>query len=320
MKPEITYSPAHTIVPTYECFNKCSYCNFRLEPGMEKPIPLENFATELQNIDQQRVSEILILSGETHPLSAKRETWFTKIHKICQLCLSLNFLPHTNVGPLSWQEMLQLKEVNVSMGLMLEQLNPKFRHTVHQQAPSKDPKLRLQQLEWAGKLKIPFTTGLLLGIGETDSDVEESLQAIAKIHNRWGHIQEVILQPHSVGSRQELAFPSFNPQKLPSIIACARKVLPDSAAIQIPPNLVPDPNFLLECLTSGATDLGGISPKDEVNPNYPHPTANSLKEILEPAGWTLKPRLPVYPQYFPWLSSDLQKAVMAKKNTLIFEN
>ena len=110
----------------------------------------------------------------------KEQKWFAKINSICELSLALNFLPHTNVGPLRWQEMLQLKQVNVSMGLMLEQLNPKFTHTVHKHAPNKKPELRLQQLEWAGKLKIPFTTGILLGIGETDFDIEESLIAIAK--------------------------------------------------------------------------------------------------------------------------------------------
>lgn len=316
MKPEITYSPAYTIVPTYECFNRCSYCNFRVDLGKEASLPLESFTKELESIDKNKVCEILILSGEVHPRSSEREKWFTKIYNICELSLSSGFLPHTNVGPLNWQEMVQLKQVNVSMGLMLEQLSSKFMQTVHKQAPSKDPKLRLQQLEWAGKLKIPFTTGLLLGIGETDADIAESLQAIAIIQKRWGHIQEVILQPHSVGSSQEFDFPSFDPDRLPGIIAIARKILPPSIAIQIPPNLVPDPNFMLECLASGATDLGGISPKDEVNPDYPHPTAQSLREILQPAGRSLKPRLPVYPQYLSWLSPSLKRAVMAKKKTL----
>ena len=176
--------------------------------------------------------------------------------------------------------MKQLKEVNVSMGLMLEQINPQFMQTVHQYAPSKQPELRLKQLEWAGKLKIPFTTGLLLGIGETRSDIQNSLEAIASIHQKWGHIQEVILQPHSIGSDQEADIPTFDANLLPEIIAQARKTLPASISIQIPPNLVPESNFLLDCLAAGATDLGGISPKDEVNPDYPHPTYSSLVKIL----------------------------------------
>lgn len=317
MKHAITYSPAYTIVPTYECFNKCSYCNFRLDINTGSFLTSSEVLNILQKIEPLKIVEILVLSGEVPLKSSKRTYWFTKILEICQLALSRGFLPHTNVGPLSWQEMKALKEVNVSMGLMLEQLNPKFMNTVHKYAPSKQPQLRLQQLEWAGKLKIPFTTGLLLGIGETKSDIKESLSAIAKIHNQWGHIQEVILQPHSIGIKQKLNLPSFEPQKLPKIIAQARKILPKAIAIQIPPNLVPESNFLLECLDAGATDLGGISPLDEVNPDYPHPTYESLLSILDSGGWILKPRLPVYPQYYSWLSPSLQKTVTTKKNSCI---
>ncbi|MCC0179682.1 7,8-didemethyl-8-hydroxy-5-deazariboflavin synthase subunit CofG [Waterburya agarophytonicola K14] len=318
MNRSITYSPAHTIVPSYECFNRCSYCNFRVDVNKGSLISTEEAQEILQQLDSPSIAEILVLAGEIHPLSEDRKKWFTKIHEICDLSLSLGFLPHTNVGPLSWSEMKQLKKVNVSMGLMLEQVNPKFMETVHKNAPSKQPKLRLQQLEWAGKLKIPFTTGLLLGIGETKLDIEESFKAIALIQSRWGHIQEVILQPHSVGSNQEDSITTFDPNLLPSIIARARTILPENISIQIPPNLVSDPNFLLACLDAGATDLGGISPKDEVNPDYPHPTYASLLEVLEPAGWNLKPRLPIYSQYYCWLSPKLKKVVIAKEKTLIF--
>ncbi len=318
MNSVITYSPAHTIVPTYECFNRCSYCNFRADVGTENPISLDSVLETLQSLNPELIAEILVLSGEVHPLSLKRPSWFTKIYDICKLSLSMGFLPHTNVGPLSWLEMKRLKEVNVSLGLMLEQVNPKFMQTVHQYAPSKRPELRLEQLEWAGKLKIPFTTGLLLGIGETPSDIAESLKAIAILQRRWGHIQEVILQPHSVGSQQKSKIPNFDSNQLPRIIAQAKKILPENISIQIPPNLVAEPNFLLECLAAGATDLGGIGPKDEVNPDYPHPVYQSLAAILHPAGWRLKPRLAVYPQYYSWLSPTLQKAIITKKNRLIF--
>ncbi len=305
----VTYSPAYTLVPTYECFNRCSYCNFRVDIGKGSLLTLEAAREILEQLPASEVIEILILSGEVHPLAAERQKWFERIYQLCELALSMGFLPHTNVGPLSWSEMEQLKQVNVSMGLMLEQLNPKFLATVHRQAPSKKPELRLQQLEWAGKLQIPFTTGLLLGIGETKSDRIESLGAIANLQGKWGHIQEVILQPHSLGTRQESNLDSFDPYLLPEIILQARNILPDSIAIQIPPNLVPEPNFLLDCLDAGARDLGGISPKDEVNPDYPHPTYESLASILEPAGWKLVSRLPVYPQYYSWLSSSLHEAV-----------
>jgi FO synthase subunit 1 len=320
MSSVITFSPAYTVVPTYECFNRCSYCNFRLDPEADELLAKPDLCNVLQQLNRARVAEILVLSGEVHPESSKRTKWFAKIKEVCQLALASGFLPHTNVGPLSLPEMQQLKQVNVSMGLMLEQINPKFRETVHKYAPSKEPKLRSQQLELAGELKIPFTTGILLGIGETLSDIKDSLEEIARIHQKWGHIQEVILQPHSVGNKQELDFPSFAPQQLPAIIAQAKTILPSGIAIQIPPNLVPDASFLLECLDAGATDLGGISPLDEVNPDYPHPTYESLSAILQPAGWSLKARLPVYPQYYSWLSPNLQKAIAQKKKSLVWEN
>ncbi|MGB3532837.1 MAG: 7,8-didemethyl-8-hydroxy-5-deazariboflavin synthase subunit CofG [Microcoleaceae cyanobacterium] len=305
----ITYSPAYTLVPTYECFNRCSYCNFRTNPGNSPWISLETAEEILRSYLNQGIIEILILSGEVHPQSSRRNDWFNHIYQLCELALSLGFLPHTNVGPLSFAEMAKLKTVNVSMGLMLEQLTPKLLQTVHRHAPSKDPKLRLQQLEWAGELQIPFTTGLLLGIGETEADWEESLKAIATIHQRWGHIQEVILQPHSLGSQQSWQGEGFNLHRLPEVIAIARSLLPEDVSLQIPPNLINQPNLLLECLTAGAQDLGGISPKDEVNPDYPHPYPQKLAELLIPAGWQFVPRMPVYPQYDSWLSLSLKEAV-----------
>jgi FO synthase subunit 1 len=255
------------------------------------------------------VCEILILSGEVHPQSSQRKAWFQRIYDLCELALSMGFLPHTNAGPLSYEEMSQLKSVNVSMGLMLEQMTPNLLETVHKYAPSKVPELRSQQLEWAGELKIPFTTGLLLGIGESEKDWWESLEAIALIHQRWGNIQEVILQPHSPGSQQTFDAPAFDPQTLPQVIERAREILPPDITIQIPPNLVQEASWLLACLEAGARDLGGIGPVDEVNPDYPHPHYQNLKETLQPAGWELVPRLPVYPQYDRWLSDKLQTAV-----------
>lgn len=307
MSGVVTYSPAYTLVPTYECFNRCTYCNFRTDPGQDW-LTLSAAQAQLQQ-HQEDVCEILILSGEVHPNSARRQAWFQLTYDLCELALSMGFLPHTNIGPLSFEEMARLKTVNVSMGLMLEQLTPHLLQTVHRYAPSKVPEVRLQQLEWAGRLQIPFTTGLLLGIGETPKDRQETIDAIARIQNRWGHIQEVILQPYSPGSQQTGNAPAFDPYQLPEVIATARKVLPPEITLQIPPNLVSDPDWLLACLEAGARDLGGIGPKDEVNPDYPHPTHQSLAKILEPARWQLVSRMPVYPRYYSWLSERLQVAV-----------
>jgi FO synthase subunit 1 len=263
----------------------------------------------LSQLKNHNVCEILILSGEVHPDSARREPWFERIYDLCLLALKMGFLPHTNVGPLSWTEMQKLKSVNVSMGLMLEQLTPKLLNTVHRYAPSKLPEVRSQQLQRAGELKIPFTTGLLLGIGETESDWWETLAAISESHKLYHHIQEVILQPHSPGTVQTFDAPPFNPYKLPEVIAKAREILPADITIQIPPNLVKDENWLLACLAAGARDLGGISPKDEVNPDYPHLQEQQLRNILEPGGWELVPRLPVYPQFDDWLDAGLLQKV-----------
>jgi 7,8-didemethyl-8-hydroxy-5-deazariboflavin synthase len=305
----ITYSPAYTIVPTYECFNRCTYCNFRTNPGESPWLTLPDAEKILLQLQKQNVCEILILSGEVHPHSPRRKEWFQRIYDLCQLALSMGFLPHTNAGPLSFAEMQQLKQVNVSMGLMLEQLTPALLKTVHRHAPSKVPELRLQQLHWAGELKIPFTTGLLLGIGETIADCQETLDAISQIHQQYHHIQEVILQPHSPGHQQSFDAPPFNPHQLPAIITQARQILPADITIQIPPNLIRDDQWLLACIAAGARDLGGISPKDEVNPDYPHLQAQELRTILQPAGWELVPRLPIYPQFDEWLSGELKAQV-----------
>ena len=305
----VTYSPAYTIVPTYECFNRCTYCNFRTEPGKSPWLTLAEAEKILLQLKNKNVCEILILSGEVHPKSSRREAWFGRIYDLCALALEMGFLPHTNVGPLSWAEMQKLKSVNVSMGLMLEQLTPQLLKTVHRHAPSKLPQVRSQQLQWAGELKIPFTTGLLLGIGETEEDWWDTLAAISECHERYHHIQEVILQPHSPGTSQSFNAPPFNPHQLPEVIAKAREILPAEMTIQIPPNLVKDENWLLACIAAGARDLGGISPKDEVNPDYPHLQEQELRRILEPRGWKLVQRLPVYPQFDDWLAGELVQNV-----------
>ncbi|WP_017663247.1 7,8-didemethyl-8-hydroxy-5-deazariboflavin synthase subunit CofG [Baaleninema simplex] len=305
----LTYSPAYTLVPTYECFNRCSYCNFRVEPGGDEWMSLERGKEILTSLRGSGAIELLILSGEVHPNHPRRKTWFERIYDLCELGLSLGFLPHTNVGPLTLEEMARLKTVNVSMGLMLEQVTPTLLDTVHRNAPSKRPELRIQQLEQAGTLKIPFTTGLLLGIGETPQDWRDTLAEIARIQRRWGHIQEVILQPHSIGTQQAEAGTAFEAAQLPQVVALAREILPDEVTIQIPPNLVQTPEILLDCLEAGARDLGGIGPRDEVNPDYPHSHDRTLRKILDPAKWRLQRRLPIYPQFDEWLSPRLRVQV-----------
>ena len=128
MSRTITYSPAYTLVVTYECFNHCTYCNFRVNPGQDSWLSIPKAWQISQSLQGQNICEILILSGEIHPQSPKRQSWLQRIYELCQLSLSLGFLPHTNVGPLSFTEMETLKSVNVSMGLMLEQITSELLH------------------------------------------------------------------------------------------------------------------------------------------------------------------------------------------------
>jgi 7,8-didemethyl-8-hydroxy-5-deazariboflavin synthase len=305
----VTYSPAFTVVPTYECFNRCTYCNFRTEPGQTPWLSLEEATVQLSALQHTDICEILVLSGEVHPQNPRRKAWFERIYQICERALSMGFLPHTNAGPLLYEEMAQLKQVNVSMGLMLEQMTPRLLETVHRHAPSKDPDLRLEQLDRAGQLQIPFTTGLLLGLGETEPERIETLTAIATSHQRWGHIQEVILQPYSPGQQEDWQRSAFLPQMLVGLIQIAREILPSDITLQVPPNLVQDPQALLNSLQAGARDLGGVVPHDHVNPDYGHCTIAQLGKLLLECGWHLQPRLPIYPQYDTWLSKSLGQRV-----------
>jgi FO synthase subunit 1 len=299
----ITYSNAYTLVPTYECFNRCTYCNFRTDIGQSSWLSLSEARKKLESLPRE-VTEILILSGEVHPQAPNRRQWFDRIYDLGKLAQEMGFMPHTNAGILTYEEMKRLKEVNVSMGLMLEQITTTLLETVHRHAPSKIPEVRLEQLEWAGELRIPFTTGLLLGIGETDSDRADTLQAIREIHGRWGHIQEVILQPYNLGTKQSNQSSSFRAEMLPPVVRMAREILPPDITIQVPPNLLLSESALFDCLDAGARDLGGIVPIDEVNPDYEHLNPLLLSQKLGEKGWYLEPRLPIYPQYRSWLTES----------------
>ena len=313
----VTYSPAFTVVPTYECFNRCDYCNFRVEPGKGWNLQGEQVVRSLQPHINSGACEILILSGEVHPNSPHRSNWFTQIYKTCAIALNLGFLPHTNVGPLSGSEMMALAQVNVSMGLMVEQVTPQWLETVHRHAPSKDPELRLQQLRQAGQLRIPFTTGILVGLGETVGDREASLRAIAQVHQTYGHIQEAIIQPYQPGSGQVSSWPGCSMDELLATIEMARSLLPEDIVIQVPPNLLTQPDTLRAALRAGARDLGGVVPIDEVNPDYDHHPLEQMRSHLSAEGFTLQPRLPVYPQYEHWLPMPLQRAIALWKQSVL---
>ena len=208
-------------------------------------------------------------------------------------------LPHTNAGVLSAREMARLRSVSVSQGLMIETLSPSV--AAHKGCRTKQPALRLRQLEMAGRLRVPFTTGLLLGLGETRADTIEALLAVRHSHERWGHVQELIVQPFrpKEGTRMA-AEEALGEDELLWACAAAKLILgPSGVAIQSPPNLSNDPARLRRLLRCGVDDWGGVSPvtADHVNPEAAWPEVARLRACTEAEGLSLVPRLPAYPKY-----------------------
>ena len=222
------------------------------------------------------------------------------VHRACRIALGCGLLPHTNAGLLTRDEMAALKPVNVSLGLMLENVSPRLRERgqVHQWAPDKEPERRLRMLREAGELQIPFTTGLLLGIGETLAERVDTLFAIRDLHRAYGHVQEVIVQNFRAKPTIRLAdAPEPGAADVARTIAVARLVLDPDISVQAPPNLSPADHALL--LHAGLNDWGGISPltPDYVNPEAPWPHVEALAATCRAAGFTLRERLAIYPAY-----------------------
>jgi FO synthase subunit 1 len=212
--------------------------------------------------------------------------------RLCLDAIERGLLPHTNAGVLDGDELASLGEVNASMGLMLETT---ARVKAHEGSPGKDPEARLAMIGAAGRRRIPFTTGLLLGIGETAADRLESLEAIAGLHRRYGHIQEVILQNFAPQDGTGMAgAPTIAPAEYCETVRLAREVLPPEIAVQVPPNLA-DAAALVRC---GADDLGGVSPCsiDHINPGYPWPAVDELRRAVAPDA-ELVERLCIHPRY-----------------------
>jgi FO synthase len=221
------------------------------------------------------------------------------IYRACRMALERGLLPHTNAGILQRDEMRRLKEVNASLGLMLENISPRLRRKgmAHFSAPDKDPALRVHMLREAGELAIPFTTGILVGIGETPAERVDSLIAIRELHDTYGHLQEVIIQNFRAkpGTRMA-AFPEPDSFEVARTVAVARLLL-GGMNIQAPPNLNPEAHRLL--LRAGINDWGGISPvtRDYINPEAAWPHIDQLAATCREEGFTLCERLAVYPEY-----------------------
>jgi FO synthase subunit 1 len=228
-----------------------------------------------------------------------------------KLALSKCLLPHTNAGILNKEEIRRLKKFNASMGLMLEQA---VELECHAESPGKKPEVRIEMIKNAGKLSIPFTTGILIGIGESFEERLYSLEVIAELHENYGHIQEVIIQNFKPkkGTAME-KYPPPSPQEMLEVVKAARRILPNEVAIQIPPNLVDDIYIFIK---AGARDLGGISDvtPDYINPEAPWPSIKKIEMCLK--GYVLRERLPIHPGYIKmgWYDEEIAWLVEASSD------
>lgn len=307
-----TFSPKVFLPLTNVCRNRCDYCSFRKSPSDEGAWTMTHAEVErfVAQAHAQGCAEALFCLGD------KPETAFAAYRKTladighdstvdylvwaAERALEQGVLPHTNAGILSRHDMQRLRPVNVSLGLMLENISPRLceKGMPHHKAPDKRPQVRVQMIREAGELKIPFTTGILIGIGETRRERVESLLAIRQLHREHGHIQEVIVQ--NFATRPDIAMAEASEpddHEMAHTVALARLILDRDVSLQAPPNLNPKRTSLL--LAAGINDFGGISPvtPDFINPRHPWPLLQALEAACAQEGFSLRPRLPIYDAY-----------------------
>jgi 7,8-didemethyl-8-hydroxy-5-deazariboflavin synthase len=308
----ITYSRKIFINLINLCKDACSYCTYKKEPSSIESIMLNpsQVLSVAEAGQKLRCTEALIVTGERPELKyVEAKNWLNKLgyRTLVELIANLSemilkktgLLPHTNAGSLTKKEMSMLKSTNVSLGMMLESSSEKLMEVgkAHEKAPSKNPKVRIKSLISAGELKIPITTGLLIGIGESLIDVIKSLLLIKELNEKYGNIQEVIIQNFApkVGTYMENASPPAENYFL-KCIAISR-ILLKNINIQVPPNLTP--KVYSRYIDAGINDWGGISPltPDYVNPEYPWPAINDVQTVTKLKGFVLRARLPIYPEF-----------------------
>jgi len=319
----VTYSRKVFIPLTNLCRDYCGYCIFRRDPGQpggHTMTPEEVFAVA-------RAGEALGCTEALFSLGDKPELLFPEmrdtlerlgykstlhyLEAMCELVLrETSLLPHPNPGLMSGEWIHRLAAVSPSMGLMLETTNAELMRpgAAHDNAPDKAPRKRLRTIEEAGKQKVPFTTGLLIGIGETAEDRVDTLLAIRDLQQRYGHIQEVIVQNFRAKPEIPMAEqPEPSHGEMLRVVAVARLLMPN-VNIQAPPNL--SEPYYDDLLDAGINDWGGVSPltPDYINPEKPWPHVEQLRQRTEAKGFELRQRLPVYPEFLP--------ALMAKPGLL----
>lgn len=321
----VTYSPKVFIPLTMLCQDKCGYCTFAQPPArLESPyLSPDEVLTIARSGAAAGCHEALFTLGERPELRyPAAQEWLDAngyastldyLAAMAQLVLDeTGLLPHANAGALYSDELAALRKVSPSQGMMIESLNPDLE--CHRGAPDKVPERRLATLEAAGELAIPFTTGILVGIGESRQDRIEALEAIRDSHARHGHVQEVIVQNFlpKEGTAMHKAPPCPDDDYLEAI-ALARTILQPEIHLQAPPNLSDDFGVLLD---AGIDDWGGVSPitADHVNPERPWPALDRLREVTEARGFVMAPRLTIYPEYVidadTWIAEELRFNVM----------
>lgn len=309
----VSFSKKVFIPLTNICRDRCGYCTFRkdpTDPGAHTMTPDEVIAVAEAGA-RLGCKEALFSLGDK-PEAAFPETrehlrrlghqttLSYLVEMCCRVLLETPLLPHCNPGLMRRRDLEELRPFNASMGLMLESVSERLMGDgeAHDRAPDKHPRLRLRTIEEAGRLRIPFTTGILIGIGETLAERVDSLFAIRDLHQRYGHIQEVIIQNFRAKSTIPMRHhPEPSLLDLARTVAVARLILGGDMNIQVPPNLSPEEYPFL--LSAGINDWGGISPLtiDHINPEAPWPHIERLRKETASAGFSLRERLAVYPEF-----------------------
>ena len=328
----VTFSPKVFVPLTNLCRDFCGYCTFRKapdEPGA-KTMTLDEVLRVVRQGKLLGCTEVLFSLGDKpeaiYPemksfLSERRyQRTLDYLHEACRVVLDqTGMLPHSNPGVMGEGDLRRLKETNPSMGLMLESVSERLLLPggAHDNAPDKKPAVRLRTLETAGKLRIPFTTGILIGIGENWEERIDSLIAIRELHERYGHIQEVIVQNFRAKPTIPMRdHPDATGEDMLKTIALARLILGGEMNIQAPPNLTPDCYELY--LDAGINDWGGVSPltPDFINPEAPWPALRLLQEKSAQKGFELKARLPIYPEFIHQADEYLPRRLLSHVESL----
>ncbi len=308
------------------CRDRCSYCSFAKQPDDPdaKTYSLDEVADAVRGGVRAGCIEALMCLGDKPEMAYRShrewlaarglDTTVQYLVQACQVAFEGGMLPHTNAGILSAAQLEALRPWNASMGLMLETTSQKVRDKgqAHYYCPDKDPEVRIRMHREAGELGIPFTSGLLLGIGEDAADRVDTLFTIRQLNEPHGHIQEVIVQPfHPKHDTPMRGVKALSDAEVAGWVAMARLVLGPGMNVQAPPNLAPDVLELL--LRSGLNDWGGVSPVtvDFINPEAPWPTFLELERRTRAAGQELVERLPLDPSHSgaAWLAPQVRAAV-----------